>query len=113
MAKRKTRPSKNSLRRQGRGQQNLQTGKKTSNRPPTKPSKQATVIGMLSQPDGTTIAAIMEATGWRQNSVRGFFAGIVRKKLKLTLESKRTDRERIYYIAGKQTNSNTPKAVSE
>jgi hypothetical protein len=84
----------------GKGRQNVAAGKKTTNRPVRANSKQATVIAMLSEPKGTTIAAIMKATGWQQHSVRGFFAGVVRKKLKLTLESEKTDGERRYRIVG-------------
>ena len=53
---------------------------------------------MLRQPHGTTIQRIMKATGWQQHSVRGFFAGTVRKKLKLKLVSEKTDGERVYRI---------------
>ena len=62
-------------------------------------SKQSRVIAMLRSPAGATIAAMMEATGWQQHSVRGFLAGVVRKRLKLKLGSKKVDGTRVYRIA--------------
>ena len=62
-------------------------------------SKQSRVIAMLQSPAGATIAAMMQATGWQQHSVRGFLAGVVRKRLKLRLGSKKVDGTRVYRVA--------------
>ena len=61
-------------------------------------TKHARVIAMLRTTAGTTILAIVKATDWQQHSVRGFLAGVVRKKLGLNLVSELTDKGRVYRI---------------
>ena len=71
----------------------------TSRRPAKSVSKQETVLSMLRHANGTTIAAIMKATGWQQHSVRGFFAGVVKRRLQLKLSSEKVREQRLYKIA--------------
>ena len=61
-------------------------------------TKKARILTMLRAPSGVTIDAMMHATGWQQHSVRGFLAGVVRKKLRLNLISAATESGRLYRI---------------
>jgi hypothetical protein len=71
----------------------------SSSKPAAGPdTKHARIIAMLRTPAGATIAAIMTVTDWQQHSVRGFLAGVVRKKLGLNLVSEQTEKGRVYRI---------------
>jgi hypothetical protein len=83
---------------------------KTTVRPYT---KHARILAMLRMPAGTTIAAIMTATDWQQHSVRGFLAGVVRKKLGLNLVSELTDKGRVYRIKDGKASSATADRVKQ
>ena len=63
-------------------------------------SKQDLVIQLLRRHSGRTIKDIIAKTGWQPHSVRGFFSGLVKKKLKLPLVSDVVkDGMRRYHIA--------------
>ena len=63
-------------------------------------TKQDRAIEMLRLKEGASLSALMEATGWQQHSVRGFLAGVVRKRLKLNLVSAVDGGVRTYRITG-------------
>jgi hypothetical protein len=84
-----------STRPKPRSRRSLPVSARAATRPDT---KHARIVAMLRTPAGATIAAIMNATGWQQHSVRGFLAGVVRRKLGLNLISEPTDAGRIYRI---------------
>ena len=62
-------------------------------------TKQAQLIAMLERKEGTTIEQIVAATGWQPHTVRGAFAGALKKKLGLTVTSEKVvGRGRVYRI---------------
>ena len=71
-------------------------------------AKQSAAIAMLRSPRGTTIDGLMKATGWQQHSVRGFLAGVVRKRLCLNLDSSLVDGRRVYRV----TSGKSQKAIA-
>jgi hypothetical protein len=84
----------------GRAAQASENKDTTKSNRPNSATKQSRVLSMLQSGSGTTIEAMMQATGWQQHSVRGFLAGVVRKRLKLELTSKKVDGSRVYQIGG-------------
>src|SRR5262245_20659738 len=70
-------------------------------------SQMAAEFRLMTSEDRTLIAAIfillLVATHWQQHSVRGFFAGVVRKKLGLDLRSEKADGDRVYRIVPRRT----------
>jgi Protein of unknown function (DUF3489) len=63
-----------------------------------KPTKTETVLQLLREPQGATIKALMQVTGWQAHSVRGFLSACVRKKMGLPVRSSLRESERVYTI---------------
>jgi hypothetical protein len=48
-------------------------------------AKQQQVLEMLRRPEGATVAQIAEATGWQAHTVRGFFAGLKKRGIEVSV----------------------------
>ena len=85
--------------KRGRPRKAAATGADAAPAPKTRDgTKQAHVIAMLRRKQGATVAQIVEATDWRPHTVRGVFAGALKKKLGLEVTSEKVEGERIYRL---------------
>ena len=73
-----------------------QAGAEKKGRAGSNGSKSDRILALLRAPEGATLTALMEATGWQAHSVRGFLSGTVSKRLGLPVESFRRNGERVY-----------------
>ncbi len=86
--------------KRGRPRKAAATGAEAAPAPKTRDgTKQAQVIAMLRRKQGATVAQIVEATDWRPHTVRGVFAGALKKKLGLEVTSEKIEqRGRVYKL---------------
>lgn len=82
------------------GKKAAKTPKAAASRKATREgSKTETILALMQQPGGATLAALMDATRWQAHSVRGFISAVVAKKMGLTVESSKAEGgERTYSI---------------
>lgn len=86
-------------RRSPRRQQNSEKAPKAPIQIQTRSgTKRSTAIEMLRSPSGADVETLMKATGWQKHSVRGFLAGVIRKRLKLNLDSTIVEGIRVYRV---------------
>ncbi len=75
-------------------------GQKPNPPPQKKESKQAQLLVLLQQVNGTSVAEAASALGWQEHSIRGVLSGVIRKKLKLPVEKFDTEGVTRYRLAG-------------
>jgi hypothetical protein len=108
MTKRKSKPkaaTRSSARKTHKSKSRARPALASSKSAARRDTKRARIIAMLRTPSGATIASLVTVTDWQQHSVRGFLAGVVRKKLGLNLVSEQTDEGRVYRIKDSKASS--------
>jgi hypothetical protein len=105
--------SRSAARKSGKSKSRTRSAPTSSKSAAQSDTKHSRILAMLRAPAGATIAAIMAATEWQQHSVRGFLAGVVRKKLGLSLVSEQTDKGRVYRIKDGKASSATADRVKQ
>jgi hypothetical protein len=94
-------PVEASPKRRGRPRKVAPTGADVAPAPKTRDgTKQAQLIAMLRRREGATIPQIVEALAWEPHTVRGAFAGALKKKLGLIVTSEKPDgaKDRVYRL---------------
>ena len=91
-----------------------QTLSKTNKKPtktPREGSKLAAIVALLKRDGGASLDELCQVTGWQQHTLRGTFAGTLKKRFKLTITStKKEDEPRRYTI---ETHDNEQKITTE
>ena len=64
----------------------------------TQRTKADEVVELLMRPQGATIDQLVNVTGWKTHSVRGFISGTVKQKLGYDVRSEVGDRARVYRV---------------
>ena len=72
---------------------------KIKNAAEPKSNKTTQMVELLRRENGATLDELVELTGWKANSVRGFLSGTIGKKMGLKLESTKRDGKRVYQVA--------------
>ena len=68
--------------------------------PTPRRTKQQVLVGLLSRPEGATLAELAAATEWQTHTVHGAMSGVLKKRLGLEISSEKDKaRGRVYRTA--------------
>ena len=68
--------------------------------PTPRRTKQQVLVGLLSRPEGATLAELATATDWQTHTVHGAMSGVLKKRLGLEISSEKDKaRGRVYRTA--------------